>query len=196
MEPRAVPSDRKCARECCWLQRAHSAEAECALGSSSPERTAMPRIPYFDVETATGKHAEFLDKLKPHLNIYRMLANSEAGLKGFIRMGNALLHRYELDPKLRELAILRVGRLSRAAYEVFQHERIAREVGVEESKIAALRDATIEAPAFSDQDKAVLRFTDDVVRNVKASDKTLKAVEAFLSHGAVVELTLTIGYYM
>jgi 4-carboxymuconolactone decarboxylase len=156
----------------------------------------MPRIPYFDVESATGKHAEFLDKLKPHLNIYRMLANSEAGLKGFVRMGNALLFRCELDAALRELAILRVGRLSRAAYEVFQHERIAREVGVAEEKIAALRDATIEAPVFTDHEKAVLRFTDDVVRNVRASDRTLKAVESFLSRGALTELTLTIGYYM
>ncbi len=128
----------------------------------------MPRVPYFDVDQATGKHAEFLDKLKPHLNIYRMLANSENALKGFTRMGNALLHRCELDPQLRELAILRVGRLSRAAYEVFQHERIAREVGVEEAKIAALRDATVEATVFNDNDKAVLRFTDDVVRNVRA----------------------------
>src|SRR5215471_10848702 len=156
----------------------------------------MPRIPYYEVESATGKHAEFLDKLKPHLNIYRMLANSEAGLKGFTRMGNALLFRCELDAQLRELAILRVGRLCRAAYEVFQHERIAREVGVEEAKIAALRDATIEAAVFSDNDKAVLRFTDDVVRNVRASDKNLKAVQSFLSAGAVIELTLTIGYYM
>ena len=156
----------------------------------------MSRIPYFEVDQATGKHAEFLDKLKPHLNIYRMLANSEAGLKGFVRMGNALLYRCELDPGLRELAIVRVGRLSRAAYEVFQHERIAREAGVAEEKLAALRDATIEAPAFTDHEKAVLRYTDDVVRNVKASDKTLKAIQAFLSPGAVVELTLTIGYYM
>ena len=156
----------------------------------------MPRISYFDVDQATGKHAEFLDKLRPHLNIYRMLANSENGLKGFARMGNALLHRCEIDPQLRELAILRVGRLSRAAYEVFQHERIAREVGVEEGKIAALRDATVEAAAFTDNDKAVLRFTDDVVRNVRASDRNLKAVQAFLTPGAVVELTLTIGYYM
>src|SRR6476620_8725223 len=116
----------------------------------------MPRIPYYDTDSATGKHAEFLDKLKPHLNIYRMLANSEAGLKGFVRMGNALLFRCELDPTLRELAILRVGRLSRAAYEVFQHERIAREAGVEEAKIAALRDATIDSPAFNDNDRAVL----------------------------------------
>ncbi|SKA21756.1 Alkylhydroperoxidase family enzyme, contains CxxC motif [Enhydrobacter aerosaccus] len=156
----------------------------------------MSRIPYYEVEKATGKHAEFLGKLGTHLNIYRMLANSEAGLKGFVRMGNALLYRCELDPKLREIAILRVGRHSRCAYEVFQHERIAREVDVAEDKIAALRDATIEAPAFSDHEKAVLRFTDEVVRNVKASDKAVKAVEAFLSPGALVELTLTIGYYM
>jgi alkylhydroperoxidase family enzyme len=156
----------------------------------------MPRIDYYDVDSATGKHAEFLNKLKPHLNIYRMLANSEAGLKGFVRMGNALLFRCELDPVLRELAIVRVGRLSRAAYEVFQHERIGREAGVSEAKLAALRDATIESPAFSDNEKAVLRFTDDVVRNVKASDANLKAVQAFLTPGAVVELTLTIGYYM
>ena len=101
----------------------------------------MPRIPYYEVENATGKHAEFLDKLKPHLNIYRMLANSEAGLKGFVRMGNALLYRCELEHTLRELAIIRVGRLSRAAYEVFQHERIGREAGLAEEKIAALRDA-------------------------------------------------------
>lgn len=156
----------------------------------------MPRIPYYEVDKATGKHAEFLAKLGTDMNIYRMLANSELGIKGFTRMGNALLYRCELDPVLRELAIIRVGRLSRAAYEVFQHERIGREAGVAEEKIAALRDATPEAPAFTDHEKAVLRFTDEVVRNVKASDKALKAVEAFLTPGAIVELTLTIGYYM
>ncbi len=156
----------------------------------------MPRIPYYEVENATGKHAELLGKLNPMLNIYRMLANSEQGATGFLRMGNGLLYRCELDPVLRELAIIRVGRLSRTAYEVFQHERIGRDVGVSEEKIAALRDATIEAPAFTDNEKAVLRYTDDVVRNVRASDKTLKAVQAFLTPGALVELTLTIGYYM
>jgi alkylhydroperoxidase family enzyme len=104
----------------------------------------MSRIPYYEVENATGKHAEFLGKLKPHLNIYRMLANSENGMKGFVRMGNALLHRCELDPALRELAILRVGRLSRAAYEVLR--RIAR--GQYGRRIAAC-GATVKAQAFA-----------------------------------------------
>ena len=116
----------------------------------------MPRIPYYEVENATGKHAEFLGKLDPMLNIYRMLANSEQGAKGFLRMGNALLYRCELDPVLRELAIIRVGRLSRAAYEVFQHERIGRTVGVTEEKIAALLIAELATTAAADVDAATV----------------------------------------
>jgi alkylhydroperoxidase family enzyme len=162
----------------------------------APERKgSMPRIPYYEVENATGKHAEFLAKLGTDMNINRMLAHSEYGVKGFARMGNALLHRCTLDPQLRELAILRVGRLSRAAYEVFQHERIAREVGVGDARSPPCATPRSRRPS-SDNEKAVLRFTDDVVRNVKASDKTFKAVQSFLTPGAVVELTLTIGYYM
>ncbi len=147
----------------------------------------MPRIPYYEVENATGKHAELLGKLDPMLNIYRMLANSEQGRRASCAWAMGCSIATNSTPVLRELAIIRVGRLSRAAYEVFQHERIGRNVGVTEDKIAALRDATIEAPAFNDHEKAVLRYTDDVVRNVRASDKTLKAVHAFLSPGALVE---------
>ena len=155
----------------------------------------MARMPYPDRATLQPETQDLLGKLPP-LNIFRMMAGGEGLLAAFVRLGNHLLFKSRLDPVLREIAIIRVGVLSKARYEVFQHERIAREAGVAEEKIAALRDATIEAPAFTDNEKAVLRYTDDVVRNVKASDKTLKAVQAFLTPGAVVELTLTIGYYM
>jgi alkylhydroperoxidase family enzyme len=42
----------------------------------------------------------------------------------------------------------------------------------------------------------VLRFTDEVVRDVKASDAAFEAVAAHLSHREVSELLLTIGFYM
>jgi 4-carboxymuconolactone decarboxylase len=155
----------------------------------------MPRIPYYEVENATGKHAEFLDKLKPHLNVYRMLANSEAGLKGFIRMGNALLYRCELDAGLRELAILRVGRLSRAAYEVFQHERIARDLGMSDGLIAAIH-AGPEANRLDDLQRLVVRFTDDVVANVRPGDETFAPLLERLPVREVQELVMTIGFYM
>ena len=99
----------------------------------------MPRIPYYDVEQAAGKHAEFLGKLKPpHMNIVRMLANSEAGLKGFIRMGNALLYRCELAPQLRELAILMTARHFSQAYEWHVHAPAAAQAGLSTTVIAAI----------------------------------------------------------
>lgn len=155
----------------------------------------MARIPYYDPSKASPKLAELMGKLQPALNIYRMLANSDSGSRGFVHLGNALLFRGKLDPKLRELAILRVGWLSRASYEVFQHERIGRDAGLSEAKIRAVAKGA-DDPAFDDADRAVLRFVDDVVKNVKASDATFQAVAARLNHEQLTELVLTIGYYM
>lgn len=154
----------------------------------------MARIPYYDPDKASPKLAELMGKVGP-LNIFRMLAHSETGARGFTLLGNALLFKGRLSPVLRELAILRVGWLSRASYEIFQHERIAREVGTAEDKIRAVKDGA-EAAAFDPLERAVLRYTDDVVKNVRAGDETFKAVAAHLDHEQLVELTLTIGYYM
>ena len=74
----------------------------------------MARIPYPDPIELTEETAEFLGRL-PALNIFRMLAGTEGLLQAFTRFGNHLLYRSELDPVLRELAILRVGVLSNAS---------------------------------------------------------------------------------
>lgn len=155
----------------------------------------MARVPYYDPAKAPAKLAEMMGKLQPALNIYRMLANSDPVARGFVHLGNALLFRGKLSPTLRELAILRVGWHSRASYEVYQHERIGRDVGLSEAKVRAVAQGP-DAAAFDDHEKAVLRFTDDVVKNVRASDASFKAVAAFLDPEQIVELTITIGYYM
>jgi alkylhydroperoxidase family enzyme len=155
----------------------------------------MARIPYYDPAKAPPKLAELMGKVKPQLNIFRALANSDPVARSFVQLGNALLFRGKLSPVLREIAILRVGWLSRASYEVFQHERIGRDVGMSEDKIRAVVQGANSA-AFNEQEKAVLHYTDDVVHNVRASDVTLNGVKAFLDAEQLVELTITIGYYM
>lgn len=154
----------------------------------------MARIPYFDPAGATGRAAEWYGKLPP-LNIFRMLGHSGEMLDGFVRLGNQILAFSKLDPVLREIAIVRVGVLSKAKYEVFQHERISRQVGMSEEKIAAIHEGP-EAAAFSDLEKKVMRFTDDVVKNVRAGDATWKPLAEVFSHQELQELTITIGYYM
>jgi len=42
----------------------------------------------------------------------------------------------------------------------------------------------------------VVDFTDDVVKNVRASDKTLSVVRQFLSDRTVADLVFLIGCYM
>lgn len=155
----------------------------------------MARIPYYDPAKAPPKLAELMGKIKPQLNIFRALANSDPVARGFVQLGNALLMRGKLSPTLREIAILRVGWLSRASYEVFQHERIGRDAGLSEDKLRAVASGA-QNSAFDNQERAVLLYTDDLVNNVRASDETLNAVKAFLDTEQVVELTVTIGYYM
>ena len=154
----------------------------------------MARVPYCDPETAPEGSREMLAKMA-RLNIFRALANSPTIFPAFIRLGNAILLKSKLDPILREIAIVRVGILSRAGYEVFQHDRISRQVGMSDEKIAALRVGA-GAEVFTDIERAVLRFTDDVVKNVRASDETYGAVARHLDPNQMIELVVTIGYYM
>lgn len=155
----------------------------------------MPRIPYVDTEQLPESITAALSR-RPPLNLYRMLPNAgTAATEGFLALGNALLRQGDLEPQLRELAILRVGHLSDASYEVHQHERVAARVGLPEEKIQATSTGA-DAPVFDDRERLVLRYVDTVVRSVKASDDEFAAVRAQLGDQGVCELTLTIGFYM
>jgi 4-carboxymuconolactone decarboxylase len=154
----------------------------------------MPRIPYFDLSQATDEMKAMLGT-RPPLNIYKMVAHAGPAGQRFLGLGGALLRENTLDTKLRELVILRVGMLCNAPYEVYQHKRVARRVGVADEKVAALETGP-DAPAFDATERAVLRFTDEVVKNVKASGPVFDDVAARLSHQQLTELLILIGYYM
>ena len=155
----------------------------------------MARIPYPDLDALPEEVRSFVGRIDPMLNIYRMLPHAETSLYGFMKLGNALLFKADLAPVLRELVILRVGYLSGADYEVHQHLVVALHLGVSDDKIAGASIGP-DAPVFSDLERAVLRFTDEVVRDVKASDAAYEALAAHLSYRELSELLLTIGFYM
>ncbi|MBW2545581.1 MAG: carboxymuconolactone decarboxylase family protein, partial [Deltaproteobacteria bacterium] len=101
----------------------------------------------------------------------------------------------ELDPGLREIAITRTGILCNAEYEVIPHKRLCATAGVSDEKIGALEQGA-DADVFTDIEKDVLHFTDDVVKNDRASDETFNAMVKHLTPGALVELHLAIGFYI
>lgn len=154
----------------------------------------MARVPYPQADELPAGIRTELDRLAG-LNIFRMLAASEEALSPFVALGTQLLFRTALDPVLREIAILRVGTLSNAAYEVFQHERIGRGLGMSPGLLAAIRRGP-DDPAFDERQRQVMAYTDDVVRNVRAGDATFRPLLEALGLKQLQELTLAIGYYM
>src|SRR5437763_16257195 len=118
----------------------------------------MARLPYVDPGEAPERVREALDALPP-LNIVRMTANAESAFRPWLALGGALLSSLELDPRLRGLAILRVGKLERAEDERVQHVPMARNVGATEGENAAIERRDIESEDLDATARAGLRFT-------------------------------------
>jgi alkylhydroperoxidase family enzyme len=157
----------------------------------------MARIPYVEPVEAPPAVREVYDVLgREPLNIFKLIANAESAFRPFMRFGAAILGALELDPKLRELAILRVAQLSDARYEWVQHAAIAAGIGIPDAQIAALERGEIEADCFGELERRVLRFTTESVRDVRVSQATFDALAEHFSPRLIVELLLTIGQYM
>jgi 4-carboxymuconolactone decarboxylase len=156
----------------------------------------MARLPYVDPASAPDDVRQALEAVPP-LNVFRMVAHAETAFLPWLRFGGALLGAAELDPQLRELAILRVARLTPGAdYEWVQHVPIHLAVGGDEAQVAALAADDAEAACFNEEERIVLRFTTEVVRDAAPGEATWAAASARFSPREIIELLLTIGQYM
>jgi alkylhydroperoxidase family enzyme len=156
----------------------------------------MARLPYVDPATAPAPVRETLERLPAPLKIFFMMAHAATNLRPLLRLGTAILTEQKLDAALRELAILRVARLSAAEYEWIQHVPIAHIVGVAQEKIDAVRGDDITAGCFTATEQLVLRFTTEVVRDVRASDAVFSQMTERFSPQEIVELIFAVGFYM
>lgn len=128
----------------------------------------MARLPMKPLEEMPEKTRNMISGGKSQLsvlNINKMMAHAEHSVRHFMRMGNSLLTQAKLDARLRELAILRIATLCDSRYEWYQHEILAKQVGVTEEQISAVRQGK-DSRVFNDQERAVLRYTEEVTVNL------------------------------
>ena len=154
----------------------------------------MARIEYSDPAKASDRTRELLGKNR-NANIFRMMAHSPSHLEQYCRLGGAIRNRGELDPVLRELAITRTGILCEAPYEIVAHKRIGGNVGVTDEQNEALENWQA-ATCFNEVQCAALAFTDEIVRLHRPTEATFNAIRAKLTPGALVELQLSVGFYI
>jgi alkylhydroperoxidase family enzyme len=153
----------------------------------------MARIPYPDPMTLPQATRDALARRRP-LNVYRMIGQAETLAPPMVDLVSTILTGTALDPRLRELAILRVGHLCGSAYETRQHERIAREAGLTEAEIASVKVGG-DLLALGPREQAVVRFAGEMTTDIKVSDGTFRQVAEFLSPREITELSLIAGFY-
>ena len=154
----------------------------------------MARIDYSDPAKYNDRTRQLLDWNR-NANIFRMMAHSPSHLEQYCRLGGAIRHKGELDPILRELAITRTGILCEAPYEIVAHKRIGKNVGVTDEQNAALENWQA-AGCFNEVQRAALAFTDEIVKMKRPTDATFNAIKSKLTPGALVELQLSVGFYI
>jgi 4-carboxymuconolactone decarboxylase len=153
----------------------------------------MALLPYLDNKDALPDVLKALSR-PVVLNVQRMTANAQKIFLVRSRLSNALFTQIDIDPKLREIAILRTAKDCHSVYEWTQHVPAAKHVGVSDEQIAAIENWQ-GAKCFSEVERLVLQFTDEVNANVKASRETLEALKKHLTPGMIIELLIIIGHW-
>jgi len=140
----------------------------------------------FKARIAPLSTEEALKRAKAHglpeqiakLNIFRVLLNHpvlakeiNGSLLMLLFLGNKLSHR------ARELIIMRLGWATGSEYEWSQHWPIAKDFGVDEASLLAVRDWQ-NSTVLNEVDKTVLAATDDTLKFGYVSDSTWKKIEA------------------
>jgi AhpD family alkylhydroperoxidase len=122
-----------------------------------------------------------------------MLLHSPALADGWNSLLGAVRGASTLPADVRELAVLRVAELNGAAYEWTAHEPVAREAGMTDAQLAALRGG--DPSVLDDRQRATLAYTDAMTEKIAVEQPVFDALATHFDEQQVVELSVTVAAY-
>ncbi len=160
----------------------------------------MARISYFDA----AKHPETLplvERLRAGrkgslINVYKLLLHSPPLAETWFDHVSAVRWGTNLSGRLREIIIIRVGKLNDIAYVTKQHvPALAVEAGLSIVECDALADWKA-SPHFDAAERAALAYADAMVTKTSVDDGTFLVLRKYFDERAVVEISVLIGTYL
>ncbi len=153
----------------------------------------MARVPYLDQSDLPAEHKDLLAR---NINLFRAMVHSPNGARAFHGLGEFIRHTSRLDPRLRELAILQVGYMTKSVYEYTHHIKIGRDFGVSDDDLRALAAETAGKPSrLEPLARTVLRAAREMTQGFAISDETFAALRQDLDYERLTDLVLTIAFY-
>jgi alkylhydroperoxidase family enzyme len=160
-----------------------------------------PRIPpvsLADADPDTRRLLERLSRLRGDdaavLNVFGTLANHPKLLREWLGFATYALTKSTLDPRTRELAVLRVGWRCDAPYEWGQHVVVGRTVGLTDDDVRRIADGP-DADGWTRAETAALRATDELHDRSTITDATWTALGEHFTPEQVLDLVFLVGNY-
>lgn len=160
-------------------------------------RLSKPRIEPLPEAQWTGEAEELLQQAGRGgqvFNIFRTLAHHPKLMKRWTVFGNHILSKSTLDPRERELVILRIGWLCQAEYEWGQHVVIGKSCGLSDEEIRRIQDGPT-VPGWDPFDALLLRATDELHDDAMIGDATWKELSERYNTQQLMDLVFTVGQY-
>jgi len=140
------------------------------------------RIPIPKDEDLSPEILEYITKVREGgiaVNLSNMLLNAPASIKEFNATGGTILFNSEFDARKREIAVLRIAHITKAAYEWHHHRNFGKAVGVTDEEIEKI---TVEGPvtALDEEGNLLCRIADEITLDIRLSDEALaEALERY-----------------
>jgi AhpD family alkylhydroperoxidase len=112
----------------------------------------------------------------------------------WLAYNNVLLWSPALDPRLRELMVLRVAHRTHAPYEWDQHVKLAERYSVTAADIEAVKVGSSHG-AWSRLERDLLTATDQLIDGYRIDDDTWKRLAERLDERQLVEAVFVVGTY-
>ncbi len=162
---------------------------------------AQPRItplaPPYDpaTEQVLAKWMPPGSGLEP-LALFRTLAVHESLAARMRPLGAGILGHGLLEPRVREVLILRTCARCGAEYEWGVHVAFfAESVGLREAEVAATALGDAEDPLWSERERAVIRLADELHDTAAVADATFAELERHFTAAQILELVIASGWY-
>ncbi len=155
----------------------------------------QPRLPLKDVPAELQQKIVDLNG-NPNLNLYKILSNNPTLLSAWIDFAYSIRRNCTTSRQLRELMILRGAQLVNSKYEWFQHEQMAKQCGISQEKIDAVKDWKNNS-LFDEKEQVALELMESLVQNKgKLNDELDERIKKHFTEAEYLELILTGSFYV
>ena len=161
-----------------------------AIKDWSKELRASSRIP----EGVTDK-SELPELMTKIFNVTATLANHPTLSQSWNHFAMHIMGTNSLEPRHREIAIIRIGFLCGSDYELSQHAWIGEMSGLTKEEVIRITKGPSVA-GWSDIEALIIRAADELKETNIVSDETWSAlIENGFSKQQMMDLVFTIGQY-